>query len=78
MMISNISSRFQGRAGQKGHAVTLIVERDAHALRGIVEVFWGSSDGKGLPKAINSLWVHRFSNNLWKKTIGKWWVFTVV
>lgn len=26
-----------GRAGQKGHAVTLIVERDAHALRGIVE-----------------------------------------
>eukprot|EP00434_Breviolum_minutum_P006283 symbB.v1.2.005543.t1/scaffold308.1/size235111/6 len=27
-----------GRAGQKGHAVTLIVERDAHALRGIVEV----------------------------------------
>lgn len=27
-----------GRAGQKGFAVTLIVERDAHALRGIVEV----------------------------------------
>ena len=29
----------QGRAGQKGHAVTLIVERDAHALRGIVEAY---------------------------------------
>ncbi|CAK9115563.1 unnamed protein product [Durusdinium trenchii] len=27
-----------GRAGQKGHAVTLINDRDAHALRGIVEV----------------------------------------
>jgi len=27
-----------GRAGQKGHAVTLICERDAHALRGIIEV----------------------------------------
>lgn len=27
-----------GRAGQKGHAVTLIVERDSHALRGILEV----------------------------------------
>ena len=31
----------QGRAGQKGHAVTLIVERDAHALRGIVEAGMG-------------------------------------
>merc|ERR1719401_2364680 len=27
-----------GRAGQKGYAVSLIVERDAHALRGIIEV----------------------------------------
>lgn len=27
-----------GRAGQKGHAVTLIADRDAHALRGIIEV----------------------------------------
>lgn len=27
-----------GRAGQKGHAVTLISERDTHALRGILEV----------------------------------------
>jgi len=27
-----------GRAGQKGHAVALISERDTHALRGIIEV----------------------------------------
>merc|ERR1719401_1969382 len=27
-----------GRAGMKGHAVSLIVERDAHALKGIIEV----------------------------------------
>jgi ATP-dependent RNA helicase DDX5/DBP2 len=27
-----------GRAGQKGYAVTLICDRDAHALRGIIEV----------------------------------------
>ena len=35
----------QGRAGQKGHAVTLIVERDAHALRGIVEARMGWCEG---------------------------------
>lgn len=27
-----------GRAGQKGHAITLICDRDAHALKGILEV----------------------------------------
>jgi len=27
-----------GRAGQKGYAVTMITDRDAHALRGIIEV----------------------------------------
>lgn len=27
-----------GRAGQKGYAVSLITEKDAHALRGIIEV----------------------------------------
>ena len=36
----------EGRAGQKGHAVTLIVDRDAHALRGIVEVKLGGVEVK--------------------------------
>merc|ERR1719362_658981 len=27
-----------GRAGQKGYAVALVTDRDAHALRGIIEV----------------------------------------
>ena len=47
----------QGRAGQKGHAVTLIVERDAHALRGIVEAGMGWCEGQDPEKLRGRLMV---------------------